>query len=92
MRILLITQNESMFLPSAIDLFLRRIPKWVDIVGIIVLPISPFGKKKSLLSQLISTLSIFGLKFVIPSNVATSLFAITSKEKALSIHKKFLFR
>ena len=65
MRILLITQNENMFLPSSIDLFLRRTPDWVDVIGIVVLPASPFGKKKSLLSQLISTLSIFGLKFVI---------------------------
>jgi len=65
MRILLITQNENMFLPSSIDLFLRRTPEWVNVIGIVVLPASPFGKKKSLLSQLISTLNIFGLQFVI---------------------------
>ena len=52
-------------MPSAIDLFLRRIPKWAHIIGIVVLPASPFGKKKSLFAQLVSTLNIFGLQFVI---------------------------
>jgi len=52
-------------LPSAIDLFLRRIPKWANIIGIVVLPASPFGKKKSLFAQLVSTLNIFGLQFII---------------------------
>jgi len=65
MKVIIITQNEKMFLPMVIDYFIRRIPSDIEIVGAIVLSSSPYGKRKIFLSKLFSALSIFGPFFVI---------------------------
>ena len=65
MKVIIITQNERMFLPMAVDYFVRRIPYDIEIAGVIVLSPSPYGKRKTFLSKVVSTLCVFGPFFVI---------------------------
>ena len=64
MRLVLITQNEKMFLSKSIDYFLRRLNPSDEVVGVVVLETSPFGEQMSLFKKFTSTLNIFGYKFV----------------------------
>ena len=63
-RIVILTQNETMFLAPALDYFLRRVTVSYEIVGAVVFDASPFGKQQSLIQKLIATVKIFGLEFV----------------------------
>ena len=65
MRLVLITQNEKIFLSKTIDYFLRRLNPSDEVVGVVVLETSPFGKRMSLFKKITSTLNIFGYKFVL---------------------------
>ena len=64
MKIVLITQNETMILPSVIDYLLRRINPSHSFSGAVVFDLAPFGKKKSAVQKLITTLLTFGFEFV----------------------------
>ena len=46
-RVVIVTQNEILFLAPAIDYLLRRVATQCEVVGVVVLPASPFGKEKS---------------------------------------------
>ena len=63
MRIFIITQNDPFYLGDAMKYLLEILPKEVSVLGAIVLSGSPFGKRKSLINQAISTFKIFGIKF-----------------------------
>lgn len=65
MKILILTQNESIFLPWALDYFLRRIPEFVSKVHCVVFDASPYGEKKNFISKIISAVHVFGIKFVL---------------------------
>ena len=64
MKIVIFTQNESVFLAHAISYFLRRINPSIEVKGAVVFDGSPFGKKKSFVQKVIATAKIFGLEFV----------------------------
>ena len=63
-RIVILTQNETMFLASALDYFLRRINTNCEIVGAVVFEPSPFGESQNIIQKIIETARIFGLKFI----------------------------
>ena len=54
-----------MFLKSALDYLFRRLPDQIKIVGGVILDVSPFGEKKTLLSKLVTTIKIFGPIFAL---------------------------
>lgn len=64
-RIVILTQNETMFLVPALDYFLRRANTNCEILGAVVFDASPFGKKQNLIQKIIATIGIFGLEFVV---------------------------
>ena len=63
MKAIIITQNETMFLPAALEHFFQLKPGDVSIIGTLILNLSPFGEKKSFISKLFNTLYIFGFNF-----------------------------
>ena len=63
-RVVILTQNETMFLVAALDYFLRRVNVNCKILGAVVFDASPFGKKQNLIQKIIASLGIFGPKFV----------------------------
>ena len=87
MRLVLITQNEKIFLSKTIDYFLRRLDPSDEVVGFVVLETSPFGKRMSLFKKITSTLSIFGYKFVLRYLIDLIKISISTKD-VLSILKR----
>ena len=63
LRIIILTQNDVFFLPRALDILLRRLPGTAEVVGAVVLAVSPFGKKRSFTQRVLDTWSIFGTRF-----------------------------
>jgi methionyl-tRNA formyltransferase len=63
MRVLILTQNERIVLPKYIGYFLKNIPQEVEIVGAVIFPASPFGKKESELEKILKVFKVFGLGF-----------------------------
>lgn len=70
-RIVILTQNETMFLAPALDYFLRRVNTNCEILGAVVFEASPFGKKQNFIQKIIATIGIFGLEFVARYGVST---------------------
>ena len=70
-RIVILTQNETMFLVPALDYFLRRANKNCEIFGAVVFDASPFGKKQKLIQKIITTIGTFGLEFVARYGLST---------------------
>ena len=64
MKLVLITQNEKMFLPKSIDYLLRRIDPSFEVVGAVVSDASPFGSQLTFIKKFKKTLHTFGLNFV----------------------------
>jgi methionyl-tRNA formyltransferase len=64
MKLVLITQNEKMFLPKFIDYLLRRLDPSFEVVGAVVSDASPFGSQITLVKKIKKTLHTFGLNFV----------------------------
>jgi len=63
MRIILITQDDPFYLPKSLDFLLGNLPEGTEVVGCVVSPVSPFGKKESLLAKAHRTYRIFGAAF-----------------------------
>ncbi len=64
MKLVLITQNEKMFLPKFIDYLLRRLDPSFEVVGAVVSEASPFGSQITFAKKVKKTLHTFGLNFV----------------------------
>ena len=63
MRILLVTQNEKMALPKAIQLLISRLSVRHEVIAGVVFDASPFGGRKTLFGKITSTIRVFGLEF-----------------------------
>ncbi len=90
MKILVVTQNETIFLPAAIDLLIRRMPDKTNIVGFIILDASPFGKNLNFLRKLLTTINIFGLYFSIRYGIIHVFKRILNLD-VINIVKQFNF-
>jgi methionyl-tRNA formyltransferase len=64
-RIILITQDEPLFLRSALNRLLTRMPAGARVVGCVLLASSPFAKRESLPQKLLRTYRVFGAGFTI---------------------------
>src|SRR5216117_3578819 len=60
MRVVLLTQDEPLFLTPAIDYLLGRTPKDVTVVGCVVFAPSPLGKKVGMAGRARELLRVFG--------------------------------
>ena len=61
MKIIIITQNEKFFLNKLYEEFLKNLPPNFSIKAII-LPQSPFGKKRNIIIEIKDTIKVFGLR------------------------------
>ena len=89
MRLLLLTQNESLMLAPAVNLFVRRLPLHVDVVGAVVFEASPFGKKKSFIQKVVATVKIFGLEFFFRYGLAIAWNELSGRDvkQILAVHE-----
>ena len=71
MRIVIFTQNETMFLVPALDQFLRRLNANCEILGAVVFDASPFGKRQSYARKALLTAETFGLELVFRYGLST---------------------
>ena len=63
MRIVIITQNDTFYLPSNLKFLLDSLPEKHEIVGVVVASASPFGKKETFFKKALKTKKIFGIYF-----------------------------
>ena len=63
MNIIIVTQDEPFYLGQHFETLFQKMPSWVNILGIILLPPSPFGRSGSFASRIKKTYSTFGIKF-----------------------------
>lgn len=63
MKIIIITQNEPFFLRDNFKYLISLLNSDIEISGVVVNDVSPFGKKESFLKKSLKTYKIFGLKF-----------------------------
>lgn len=79
-RIVILTQNETMFLVPALDYFLRRVNASCEILGAVVFDASPFGKKQGFVRKALATIRIFGLEFVARYGFSTVRVNISGRD------------
>lgn len=63
MKIVLLTQDEPLFLGPSIDYFLSRRPEGIEVAGCVVFDPSPIGKKLGMKDRAKKLLDVFGLAF-----------------------------
>jgi len=63
MRVVLLTQDEPLFLTPSIDYLLSRRPAGIDVAGCVVFDPSPIGKKLGIKDRALRLLNVFGLAF-----------------------------
>ena len=63
LKIMLITQDDPFYLSKELNYLFNNLPQQIEIVGCILLKVSPFGKSESFLNKITRTYRIFGLKF-----------------------------
>lgn len=63
MKLIIITQNDPFYLSSNLKFLLDNLPKTHKVVGVVVAPASPFGKRETFLQKALKTKRIFGLNF-----------------------------
>lgn len=63
MRVVLLTQDEPIFLAPSIDYLLSRTPPDVDVVGCVVFDPSPLGRKVSIRERAAELLRVFGFAY-----------------------------
>lgn len=88
MKIVIITQDEPIYILPAIQRLLNLIPNSFTISGCVVLSPSPFGKREGLTKRAFKLLEIFGLKFFLyyASSFFFSRLFRPSLKKILSQH------
>lgn len=65
MKIIIITQDEPFYLSSNLNYLFDKLHINHNVEGVIISPVSPFGKKESFISKALKTLKIFGLRFFV---------------------------
>lgn len=65
MKIVLLTQDEPFFLPSALKLFFQYLGDRHEVVAAVLLEASPFGNSQSLFQKAKKTFVVFGFQFFI---------------------------
>lgn len=63
MRIVLLTQDEPLFLAPSIDYLLSRTPDGIDVAGCVVFDPSPLGKKVGMAGRAKELFRVFGLAY-----------------------------
>jgi len=64
-KVVIITQDDPFYLPDALQKLMARAEGKHEIVGVVLLSASPFGKKESFAKKALKTYQIFGLVFFI---------------------------
>ena len=89
MRVVLLTQDEPLFLAPSIDYLLSRKPDAVDVVGCVVFDPSPLGKKVGLPSRARELLRVFGTAYFIRYAVRFAAARMRSSRRISTILRKF---
>ena len=63
MKVVIITQNEPFYLAKNIKWLLNNMPAGSEVVGVVLLKASPFGRRMSFMEKIIETVGVFGVNF-----------------------------
>ena len=88
MRIVIITQDDTFYLPRNLDFLLSNLPAEAEVAACIVTKVSPFGKKESFIDKMKRTLSIFGLHFFVKYGLDFVLSKLPFRPTVRSVLKK----
>ena len=90
MKIIVITQDDLFYLGKHFDYLFHKLPRWVNLKGIIILKFSPFGKVDSTFNKIIKAYNVFGGKIFI-HYLLKYIDAITFNRRYLirSVMKKY---
>ena len=80
MRVVILSQNESLFVAPALSYLLRRLDPSIELVGAVIFAPSPFGRKLTFFQKIFSTAEIFGLEFVFRYGLLTALSKIFGRD------------
>lgn len=94
MKVMIITQNEPIYITDSVILLIDKLLGMHDIVGCVVLSPSPFGKREAFISKALKTYKIFGfrffayytLKYVLSKLMKKSLGSILKEKKISQIN------
>lgn len=89
MRVVLLTQDEPLFLAPSIDYLLSRKPDAVDVVGCVVFDPSPLGKKVSLASRAQELLRVFGAAYFLRYAARFATARMRPSRRISTILRKF---
>ena len=65
MKIVIITQDNPLYIAESIDVLIKKLRLTNEVVGCIVADPSPFGKKETFKDKALNTYRIFGVNFFI---------------------------
>ena len=94
-NITIITQADRFYLPENINYLLNSLPQYAKVVSVVILNVSPFGKRNSFYNKAKETWSTFGFSFffyygfkyiINKLNPVNDIRKILNKNKIPSIH------
>jgi methionyl-tRNA formyltransferase len=88
MRVVLLTQDEPLFLVPSIDYLLSRTPDDVDVAGCVVFDPSPLGKKSGMAGRAVALLRVFGPAYFLRYAVRFALARLNSRRRLSTILKR----
>lgn len=89
MRILIITQDNPLFIANSVKELIKKLSNSNIIIGCIVSDPSPFGKKESFIKKAINTYKIFGFIFFIRYSFLFIKNKLFKKQNLSNILKEF---
>ena len=88
MRVVLLTQDEPLFLAPSIDYLLSKKPAGVEVAGCVVFDPSPLGKKVGLAGRARELLRVFGPAYFVRYAAMFGLARLNPGHRLSNIHKR----
>ena len=88
MRVMIITQNEPIYIADTVASLIDKLLGKHEIVGCVVLSPSPFGKRETLIRKALKTLKIFGFRFFAYYTIKYILSKLTKKPLVSRLEEK----
>lgn len=85
MRVVLLTQDEPLFLAPSIDYLLARTPAGIDVVGCVVFDPSPLGRKAGMADRARELLRVFGPAYFVRYATRFALARLNPRRRLATI-------
>ena len=88
MRVVLLTQDEPLFLSPSIDYLLSRTPAWITVAGCVVFDPSPLGRKTGLAGRARTLHNVFGTAYFLRYARRFALARLNPRRRLSNILKR----